>query len=142
MSNFKFSLILLLLLNISTIMGQQISDYQWKNRLVILLTDSLDRELYQLQLKDLKTDLPGLKERKILIITLTPNYQITGIDNEIKKKADLNYKKLKKETDGFEVILVGLDGYSKLRQSKLLSHQELFAQIDRMPMRRNEIEKN
>lgn len=142
MSNFKFSLILLLLLNISTIMGQQISDYQWKNRLVILLTDSLDRELYQLQLKDLKTDLPGLKERKILIITLTPNYQITGIDNEIKKKADLNYKKLKKETDGFEVILVGLDGYSKLRQSKLLSHQELFAQIDRMPMRRDEIKKN
>jgi hypothetical protein len=123
-------------------MGQQISDYQWKNRLVVLLTDSQDSELYQLQLKDLKTDLPGLEERKILVITLTPNYQITGIDNEIKKKAALNYSKLKKETDGFEVILVGLDGYSKLRQSKLLSHQELFAQIDRMPMRRDEIEKN
>ena len=120
-------------------MGQQISDYQWKNRLVVLLTDSQDSELYQLQLKDLKTDLPGLEERKILVITLTPNYQITGIDNEIKKKAALNYSKLKKETDGFEVILVGLDGYSKLRQSKLLSHQELFAQIDRMPMRRDEM---
>lgn len=123
-------------------MGQQISDYQWKNRLVVLLTDSQDSQLYQLQLKDLKTDLEGLKERKILVITLTPNYQITGIDNEIEKKAVLNFKKLKKETNGFEVILVGLDGYIKLQQSKLLTHQELFAQIDRMPMRRNEIKKN
>jgi len=123
-------------------MGQQISDYQWKNRLVVLLTDSQDSQLYQLQLKDLKTDLQGLKERKILVITLTPNYQITGIDNEIEQKAVLNFKKLKKETNGFEVILVGLDGYIKLQQSKLLTHQELFAQIDRMPMRRNEIKKN
>ena len=123
-------------------MGQQISDYQWKNRLVVLLTDSQDSQLYQLQLKDLKTDLEGLKERKILVITLTPNYQITGIDNEIEQKAVLNFKKLKKETNGFEVILVGLDGYIKLQQSKLLTHQELFAQIDRMPMRRNEIKKN
>lgn len=123
-------------------MGQQISDYQWKNRLVILLTDSQDSQSYQLQLKDLKTDLQGLKERKILVITLTPNYQITGIDNEIKQKAALSYKELKKEADGFEVILIGLDGYVKLQQSKLLTHQELFAQIDRMPMRRDEIEKN
>lgn len=123
-------------------MGQQISDYQWKNRLVVLLTDSQDSQMYQLQLKDLKTDLQGLKERKILVITLTPNYQITGIDNGIEQKAVLNFKKLKKETDGFEVILVGLDGYIKLQQSKLLTHQELFAQIDRMPMRRDEIKKN
>ncbi|MEL4456844.1 DUF4174 domain-containing protein [Lutimonas vermicola] len=142
MSNFKLPLLLILLLNISTIMGQQISDYQWKNRLVVLLTDSQDSQMYQLQLKDLKTDLQGLKERKILVITLTPNYQITGIDNGIEQKAVLNFKKLKKETDGFEVILVGLDGYVKLQQSKLLTHQELFAQIDRMPMRRDEIKKN
>src|SRR5210317_1955108 len=131
MPNFKLPLLLILLLNISTVMGQQISDYQWKNRLVVLLTDSQDSQLYQLQLKDLKTDLQGLKERKILVITLTPNYQITGIDNEIEQKAVLNFKKLKKETNGFEVILVGLDGYIKLQQSKLLTHQELFAQIDR-----------
>lgn len=123
-------------------MGQQVSDYQWKYRLVILLTDSQDSQLYQLQVTDLKTDLPGLKERKILVITLTPNYQITGIDNEVKLKAGLDYEKLKKETNGFEVILVGLDGYIKLQQSELLTHQELFAQIDRMPMRRDEIEKN
>lgn len=142
MSNFKLPLLLILLLNISTIMGQQISDYQWKNRLVVLLTDSQDSQLYQLQLTDLKTDLQGLQERKILVITLTPKYQITGIDNEIEQKAVLNFKKLKKETNGFEVILVGLDGYIKLQQSKLLTHQELFAQIDRMPMRRDEIEKN
>lgn len=122
-------------------MGQQVSDYQWKYRLVILLTDSQDSQLYQLQVTDLKTDLPGLKERKILVITLTPNYQITGIDNEVKLKAGLDYEKLKKETNGFEVILVGLDGYIKLQQSELLTHQELFAQIDRMPMRRDEIEK-
>ena len=141
MSNLKIILALLLLWQASTVTGQQVTEYQWKNRLVVLLTDSQDSQLYQLQLEDLKTDLSGLKDRKILVITLTPDYQITGIDNEIKQKAVLGYEKLKKETDGFEILLVGLDGYPKLRQSKLLRHHELFALIDRMPMRRSEIEK-
>jgi len=95
-----------------------------------------------LQINDFQTVISGLEERKILVITLTPNYQITGIANEIKHNASLSYKDLKKETEGFEILLIGLDGYSKLRQSKLLTHQELFDLIDSMPMRRLEIEKN
>ncbi len=139
MSNLKLILIVLFLVQISTIMGQQISEYQWKNRLVILLTESEDNQTYKLQINDLKTVLSGLKERKILVITLTPNYQITGIDNEIRHKANLSYKKLKKENDGFEILLVGLDGYTKRRQEEFLLHQDLFNLVDSMPMRSLEI---
>ena len=142
MSNLKPLLTVLLLLQFSTIIGQKITEYQWKNRLVILLTDSEDNETYKLQINDFQTVISGLEERKILVITLTPNYQITGIENEIKQNASLSYKDLKKETEGFEILLIGLDGYSKLRQSKLLTLQELFDLIDSMPMRRLEIEKN
>ncbi len=139
MSNFKLILTLVFLFQVTTIMGQQISEYQWKNRLVILLIDSEDSQVYKLQINDLKTVLSGLKERKILVITLTANYQITGIENETRHKASLSYKKLKKEADGFEILLVGLDGSLKLRQSKLLTHQELFLVIDSMPIRSLEI---
>ena len=42
----------------------------------------------------------------------------------------------------FEVILIGLDGGEKLRQTKVLETDKLFAIIDGMPMRRSEIIKN
>ena len=142
MTNLKPILSVLLLLQFSTVIGQKIDDYQWKNRLVILLSESEDNEAYLLQTDDLRTVLSGLEERKILVISLTPNYQITGIENQNKHIPTLSYKNLKKESEGFEILLIGLDGYSKLRQSELLEHQELFDLIDRMPMRRQEMEKN
>ncbi|MEM9823617.1 MAG: DUF4174 domain-containing protein [Bacteroidota bacterium] len=39
----------------------------------------------------------------------------------------------------FEVLLLGLDGGVKLQQPEVLSCTELFAIIDRMPMRRQEL---
>ena len=39
----------------------------------------------------------------------------------------------------FEVVLIGLDGGIKLRQTKLVSLDKLFTLIDGMPMRRNEL---
>jgi len=129
-------------MQLETILGQGMSQYQWKNRLVIILTNEEDNQLYTSQLNDLKTVVSGLEERKILVITLTPDYQITGIDSEVRHEEALSYSKLKKENDAFEILLIGLDGYTKLQQSSLLTHQELFAVIDRMPMRRSEIEKN
>ena len=40
---------------------------------------------------------------------------------------------------GFKLVLVGKDGGVKLEQDAVLAPEELFAVIDRMPMRRNEM---
>jgi hypothetical protein len=53
---------------------------------------------------------------------------------------ELLYKKYKvdKQTD-FTLILVGKDGSEKLRTYNLLTAKKLFALIDAMPMRRDEM---
>ncbi|WP_345165985.1 DUF4174 domain-containing protein [Algibacter aquimarinus] len=41
-----------------------------------------------------------------------------------------------------ELLLIGLDGGIKLRQSKMLYCKDLFSVIDVMPMRKSEINNN
>ena len=106
------------------------------------MTDTEKNKLYQSQLNDVRTAASGMEERKFIVIRLTPNYQITGINSEVKHKARLDYNDLKEKAESFEILLVGLDGSIKLRKRSLLTHQELFTIVDRMPMRRSEIEKN
>ena len=47
--------------------------------------------------------------------------------------------KLNLEDDSFTVILLGKDGGVKLRQSRLLPSTQLYALIDAMPMRKQEM---
>lgn len=122
--------------------AQEIMNYKWKNRVLVVLTEKEDHTLYQKQITDLKSVQPGLDERKVLVITLTPNFQLVGINSTEKQKPQLNYSKLKATESDFEVILFGLDGNTKLRQEEILKHKDLFALIDSMPMRQNEIQKN
>jgi len=104
------------------------------------MTDTEKDKLYQSQLNDVRIAAKGMEERKFIVIRLTPNYQITGINSKVKHKARLNYHELREKAESMEILLVGLDGDIKLRRSSLLTHQELFAIVDRMPMRRSEIE--
>lgn len=127
---------------ISLASAQVMTTYQWEKRVVILLTDNESDVIYQKQLDDLKSVIPELDERKILVIRLTPDYQTEGLMNLTKKKPQLDYTRLKSAESNFEIILLGLDGYSKLQQSYFLPHQDLFNLIDRMPMRRYEIDEN
>jgi len=52
------------------------------------------------------------------------------------------HKKYKIPKNQFTIILIGLDGGEKLRQTKPLDTTTLFAIIDGMPMRRQELKKN
>ena len=109
--------------------------------MVIILADTEKDPRCQLQLRDLKTDLKGMEERKFVVIILTPNYQITGINSEKAHRPDISYQDLATKKEDFEILLIGLDGGIKLRQNEPLSYQELFNRVDQMPMRRQEIEK-
>lgn len=82
-----------------------------------------------------------MEERKFVVIILTPNYQITGINSEIKHQSGISYQDLATKREDFELLLIGLDGGVKFRQNEPVSHQELFSQVDQMPMRRQEMEK-
>jgi hypothetical protein len=119
---------------------QDISEHRWENRLILILTDAPDQTIYEQQIAVFGKKKEGMTERKLLVYHLLPDQYRTGLslDGEWSKGNDL-YQDYKKTEAPFEVLLIGLDGGVKLRQTELLTAEKLFGQIDQMPMRRAEM---
>lgn len=119
-----------------------LSQHQWKDRLVVIIADGLDNPLLTEQVQELQSHTEGLEERKHFIYRLFPSKYATGLEDQPEDWVADNklYQKLKRSKDSFEVLLIGLDGGVKLRQSKILTIEKLFRTIDSMPMRILEME--
>ena len=122
-----------------------LDDLRWKNRVLLLVTGTGDTSFINEQ-SGLFSDLQlELQERKLLLIDVREDrYRILEASTELSHGDhwiinDNIYKRYAKDLAKNEVILIGLDGGVKLRQSKILKADTLFALIDGMPMRREEI---
>lgn len=138
--NFKgiYLLILLILFAFGS-SSQQVEKHQWKNRLVLVLTDDVKNSNIDKQLVEFRENLSGMKERKLLVYQITPDKYRLGLEEGKWKKSETVYRKYKSEDAQTEILLLGLDGGVKLRVSEFLSCKKLFAAIDVMPMRRQEM---
>ena len=97
-------------------------------RQLLLFTQNKDTGLAEKQLAIWKETQTEMGERDLTITVITGN--------------ELVYKKYKVDSQTeFTVILLGKDGGEKLRTQKLLTANKLFALIDAMPMRRQEMQK-
>ena len=72
----------------------------------------------------------GLKERDILV------HEIIGL-----KANEAMFKKYKATAKGFTFILIGKDGGEKLRSNEAVGLEKLYAIIDAMPMRQEEMKR-
>ncbi len=139
----KTTLFILFSLNMNVIHTQNIKSHQWENRLLLVITNDINSEIYKNQITELKANNKGLKERRLLVYQIKEDSYKTGLleNSGWQKSSDL-YKTYRKTNTAFEIILIGLDGGIKLRQSKLLNCKDLFSTIDVMPMRRSELSRN
>ena len=141
----KFLLIVLLLITPLAMSSQSLSEYQWKNRIVVIFTEAKDSKEFKEQLEQFEgfqNNPKGFKERKLVLIHALPEKHRTVIPNESEWQDSKLYQKMKKSKEAFEVILIGLDGGVKLRQQEVLETKKLFDLIDSMPMRQAEIRRN
>ena len=139
----RLSLLLLFYLNMNTIYSQNMKSHRWENRLLLILTDNTNTPIYKNQITELKIHNEGLKHRKLLVYQIKKNSYKKGLieDSDWQESIEL-YKTYKKTNMPFEILLIGLDGGIKIRQSKLLHCKDLFRIIDVMPMRKSEIKIN
>ena len=139
----KTALFILFVLNMNVIHTQNIKSHQWENRLLLVITDDVNNEIYKNQITELKSNDKGLKERRLLVYQIKEDSYKTGLleNSGWQKSSDL-YKTYRKTNTPFEILLIGLDGGIKLRQSRLLTCKDLFSTIDVMPMRRFELSRN
>lgn len=105
--------------------AQELDDYIWKNRLVLIVSSDLNDDNPKKQMDLLRKDQKELEERDMLVLPLATNAH------------QLNRYQLPTDFDG--VLLIGKDGGLKFQGDFITKPSILFTLVDGMPMRKTEI---
>jgi hypothetical protein len=115
-------------------------EYQWKNRLLLLFTPSLDEPRYQDLKKALTMQEEEVMDRDLLVFHIVENGQ-TRLGNSPLSESSGDYlrEKFSTKSGTFTVLLIGKDGGVKLRREGRVKLKEIFSLIDSMSMRQREM---
>ncbi|MGB5982831.1 MAG: DUF4174 domain-containing protein [Nonlabens sp.] len=124
--------------------GQELSEFKWENRLLVILSTESNISHGAHQLKEFDNLTQELADRKLRLLKITPD-SVQTFDYSIQpiKKAKESglWSKFASDNKEFEVMLIGLDGGIKFRSKQLVNAQDIFDRIDSMPMRKSELDK-
>ncbi len=126
------------------LMGQDLKNHIWQDRVIVIQTKDKYSLNYQKQLKELTNADKDLRERKIVLYQLeNQRYKYTDFKNA---RIQNSWKPLKdsslirmNENENFRIELIGLDSSVKLKSEEVVTKEELFNLIDSMPMRKSEL---
>ena len=124
--------------------AQNLEKHTWKNRILIVKTSDSASAIYQQQIKEFRNATDEMEVRKFVLYKIDKDdFELTDFTNpalnDSGKIAGKPIEKTLDKKENFEVILIGLDGGIKLRQTEVLTKEALFNIVDAMPMRRNEL---
>ncbi len=126
--------VLIFLFMSSTLEGQDLNDFRWKNRLLLLMEPEGDLVNTREQLALLSTFEEDIKARELVILVF---------DGEVIRDKDLKVTAINPEDIPYKdfqgVLLVGKDGGIKLKEPFTVAPIFIFDLIDSMPMRQREI---
>jgi hypothetical protein len=137
MRSVLFSIVVFALMS-SKIIAQDLDVYQWKNRIILLKSNTFESDWLQAQLKRLNADRTQLEEREVLLLVITDDL----VYNDRKQIMDLSADTIISTYDLSDfngLILIGKDGGLKLKEAFIVNPKEIFSLIDSMPMRKTEI---
>ncbi len=136
----RIGILLTCICTTSLINAQEPSTHVWKDRLLIVMTTTKESTEFLQQMRSLERDSMGIKARKLIIYQSTPEQYKKGLQkNSAWRSGSDLYSKYNKENSAFKIVLIGLDGIIKLRETQVLSVEKLFTLIDGMPMRKAEL---
>ena len=126
--------VLIFLFMSSTLEGQSLNDFRWKNRLLLLMEPQGDLVNTRDQLALLSTFEQDIKARELVILVF---------DGEVIRDKDLKITAIKPDNitdkDFKGVLLLGKDGGIKLKEPFTVAPILIFDLIDSMPMRQREM---
>lgn len=117
-----------------------LADYRWENRVVLIFGADEFHPKYKEQ-KSRFTDLhKEIEDRDLRIVTIL-NEGISKVDDQVitNESAHQLREQLKISDNQFSIILIGKDGGEKIRSKEILSAEDVFSVIDKMPMRQREM---
>jgi len=136
MKSLKILLIFITMYSLN-IEAQDLSEYKWKNRIVVLYETENNIAEVKSALETSESNASKINEREIIVYTYKDSvlYTTEGKSTAIKKSSTLP-----KFYNGY--ILIGKDGGIKAKSSYPFKIQQLTDLIDSMPMRRSEMKSN
>lgn len=120
--------------------ADELGEVRWQYRPLLVFTpDGADPRLSR-QTTMLAEAVDGLEDRKlaVYIVELGRVFTTFGAPAPAAEASALR-RRFRVPDDAFRVVLVGLDGGTKLTTDEPLDMERLFATIDGMPMRRQEL---
>lgn len=103
-----------------------LASYRWKARPLVIIAPSEDQPAFKKQMAEVEAQTQALNERDMVVL------KVTRSDDPLRTTLGVR-------GDAFQVVLVGKDGHIAERWSSPVSLSTVFALIDRMPMRRDEM---
>ncbi|MEK9734436.1 MAG: DUF4174 domain-containing protein [Paracoccaceae bacterium] len=103
-----------------------LSSYRGTHRPIVVFANSPEDVNYTRQIKMLKSGLNQLLVRDVVVLTDTNPSEVSPLRELLRPR-------------GFALLLIGKDGQVKLRKPFPWSVRELSRAIDKMPMRRQEL---
>ena len=113
--------------------------YRWENRVLLVFAPDVDSTLCLRQHEMLLDAKPGLNERDVVVISVLKDIVSTKERPAAAVSADALRDAYDVLPHDFRVVLIGKDGGVKLRQDEPISMANLFALIDSMSMRKQEM---
>ena len=103
-----------------------LSSYRWTHRPIVVFANSPEDVNYTRQINMLESELNQLLVRDVIVLTDTNPSEVSPLRELLRPR-------------GFALLLIGKDGQVKLRKPFPWSVRELSRAIDKMPMRRQEL---
>ena len=103
-----------------------LSSYRWTHRPIVVFANSPEDVNYTRQINMLESGLNQLLVRDVVVLTDTNPSEVSPLRELLRPR-------------GFGLLLIGKDGQVKLRKPFPWSVRELSRAIDKMPMRRQEL---
>jgi hypothetical protein len=122
------------MVHISSLEAQQLSDYNWKNRIVILSDNAADFKNAVKALKTISAFKKELNERDIILFLYRDGKLY---DTDLNLTAMNTSNTIPKAFTGY--LLIGKDGGIKSKERYPIDPEQIFTLIDGMPMRRAEM---
>ena len=144
----RFLFIVLLFLTLPVQAQAVFSELKWNNR-VLVLSAGDDQGALEEQIFMLRDVIDGLEERELIVLELRSRVleQVDGLSpfpfeaRILDSRQERRYLQslFQSDFDQFKLTLIGLDGEVKEVWEEVTVPEDIFAVIDAMPMRQNEL---
>jgi hypothetical protein len=117
-----------------------LSQFQWKNRLLFLFAPNRNHPMFDSLHDSLSAQKAEVADRDLVILEILESEPSSMNSKPLASETALSLRKRYKVNQGeFAVLLIGKDGGIKLNRQNETRLEDIFALIDTMPMRRQEI---